>query len=230
MAGSSGVAAAERIDVLSPELVLVDPALREAWQRLPDPSPEPREEPASAVDDTAAAVRSLARVALDADVEETRRRRRRVRPLHVVAAVSAAGALAVIGFLAAAAGPGVDEPAVAGAPGAPTAAADIAVPTKAVSSPRPVRAVPPSGTTARRFVWAPVDDATGYHVELFLRDERVFAKRTTAAEVEIPDEWRFEGRRHELEAVTYDWYVWPVVEGRRAAAAIVQATLVVRDR
>ncbi len=215
--------------MLSPELVLVDPSLREAWQRrAEEPSPEPADEPARSVDDTAAAVRSLARVALEADVEE-HSRARKVRPLRVVAAVSAAGAIAAIALLAVQATSGLDEPPAASPPGEPTAAGDVALPTNA-SSQSPARVLTPSGTTVRRFVWAPVEDATGYHVELFLGGERAFAKNTTDAEIEIPDEWRFEGRRHELEAVTYDWYVWPIVAGMRSAAAVVQATLVVQDR
>jgi hypothetical protein len=229
MARSSGAAAAETTEVLSPELVLVDPSLREAWQRRPDiPSAEPADERTGSVDDTAEAVRNLARVALEADVEE-RTRVPGARRLRLVAAVSAAGAIAAIVLLAAAAGPGLDAPTAA-APGEPTAAGDIALPTNEPRSQEPARVVTPSGATARRFVWAPAEDATGYHVELFLGSERVFAKNTPDAEVEIPDEWRFEGRRHELEAVTYDWYVWPIVAGRRSAAAVVQATLVVRDR
>ena len=154
----------------------------------------------------------------------------RARPLRLIAAVSAAGALAAIVLLAAAAGPGVGEPPEATAPGEPTAAGDIALPTKAPRSTARARVMTPSGTTARRLVWAPVDDATGYHVQLFLGGALVFAQSTTDAEVEIPEEWRFEGRRHELESVAYDWYVWPVVAGRRSTTAVVQASLVVRDR
>jgi hypothetical protein len=72
--GRYGAAATENLEVLSPELVLVDPSLREAWQRRPDePSPEPDDEPARSVDDSVAAVRSLARIALDAEVRPRRR-------------------------------------------------------------------------------------------------------------------------------------------------------------
>lgn len=235
--GRYGAAATENLEVLSPELVLVDPSLREAWQRRPDePSPEPDDEPARSVDDSVAAVRSLARIALDAEV----RPRRRASPLRLLAAVAAAGAVAAIGFLVADAGFDLSGSSAASAPGEPLAADDVALSTSPVPASRtPVQAPQPGtragvtsqrATTARRFVWAPVDDATGYHVELFHGGERVFAKRTTDAEVEIPDEWRFEGQRHELESVTYDWYVWPVVAGSRSPTAVVQTPLVVRDQ
>jgi hypothetical protein len=241
MARSSGAAAAETVEVLSPELVLVDPSLREAWQRRPDePSAEPADEPARSVDDTAAAVRALGRIALDADVRTRRERVRKASPLRLVAAVAAVGAIAVIGFLVADAGLDLGETPAASAPGELLVASDTALPTNPVpesrareQAPRPVtpaRVTTRPATTARRFAWAPVDDATAYHVELFLGGERVFAKTTTDAQVEIPEEWRFEGRRHELDSATYDWYVWPVVAGRRSTTAVVQATLVVRDR
>jgi hypothetical protein len=241
MARSSGAAAAETDEVLSPELVLVDPSLREAWQRRPDePSHEPAVKPASSHEETAAAVRALAHIALDADVPPPRVRVRRASPLRLVAAASAAGAIAAIGFLVADAGLDRSETPAASAPGELLAAGDTALPSNPVpesnareQAPRsvtPARATARPATTARRFAWAPVDDATGYHVELFLGGERVFAKSTTDAEVDIPKEWRFEGRRHELDSAAYDWYVWPVVAGRRSTTAVVQATLVVRDR
>jgi hypothetical protein len=241
MARGSGAAATATIEVLSPELVLVDPSLREAWQRLPDePSPEPADEPARTVDETAAAVRALGRIALDADVLPRRRRVRKASPLRLLAAVAAAGAIAAIGFLVADAGLDLSGTPAASAPGELLAAGDTALPTNPVTESRareqaprsvtPARVITRPATTARRFAWAPVDDATAYQVELFLDGARVFAKSTTDAHVEIPEAWQYEGRRHELDSATYDWYVWPVVAGRRSPTAVVQATLVVRDQ
>ena len=242
-ARSSGALAADPIDVLSPELVLVDPSLREAWQRCVDhgdPRPEPARAPARSVDDPAAAVRTLARVALDADVRPRRMSLPNVSQLRLVAGAAAAAAVVAIAFLAADAGlPGADESRVAdaGAPAeAPAGEVALTTPTSVRErrvrerSPTGARATTIPGPMARRFVWAPVEDATGYHVELFLAGARVFANDTPGAEIEIPAKWRFDGRRHELEAVAYDWYVWPVVAGKRSPTAVVQATLVVRDR
>ncbi len=241
MGRSSGAAAAETDEVLSPELVLVDPSLREAWQRRSDePSPEPAAEPARSVDDTDAAVRALGRIALDAEVETPRVRVRRASPLRLVAAAAAAGAIAAIGFLVADAGLDLSETPAASPPGELLAAGDTALPSNRVPESRareqaprsvaPARVTTPPATTPRRFAWAPVHGATGYHVELFLGGARVFAQSTPDAELEIPEEWQFEGRRHELDSGTYNWYVWPVIAGRRSTKAVVQATLVVRDR
>jgi hypothetical protein len=75
---------------------------------------------------------------------------------------------------------------------------------------------PESPRGARRFAWAPVENADGYHVALFRGSNRVFAKRTTRPELTA-----------RVPAGEYRWYVWPVVDGRRATSAIVQTNLVI---
>ena len=84
--------------------------------------------------------------------------------------------------------------------------------------------------TPRRFVWAPVEHASGYQVVLFQGSSLVFSGDTTRAEVSIPASWRFAGRHRTLEPGEYRWYVWPVVSGRRASEAIVRAKLVIPPR
>lgn len=93
------------------------------------------------------------------------------------------------------------------------------------SPPRPRRAAP-SGV-ARRFVWAPVANASGYRVQFFRGSTLVFSTGTTRPEVTIPRSWTLEGRRESLRPGDYQWYVWPLHEGRRAPTAIVQARLTV---
>jgi hypothetical protein len=85
----------------------------------------------------------------------------------------------------------------------------------------------PSTAGTRRFAWPPVAGANGYHVELFKGSALVFRNETTGPEILIPRRWRFSGRSRRLEPGEYRWYVWPVVNGRREATAIVQAKLVV---
>ena len=80
---------------------------------------------------------------------------------------------------------------------------------------------------ARRFAWPPVVDATGYHVELFRGSTLVFRNETKKPQILIRRSWRFGGRLRALEPGAYRWYVWPIVDGRRKANAIVQAKLVV---
>ena len=89
---------------------------------------------------------------------------------------------------------------------------------------------PPASPAPQRFAWAPVPDASAYHVELYRGPTRVFASDTARPEITIPRAWTFEGRTYRLEAEEYRWYVWPVVSGRRSAQAVVQARLVVGDR
>ena len=82
----------------------------------------------------------------------------------------------------------------------------------------------------RRFAWAPVAGATGYHVKFFRRDSLVFAADTTGPGITIPAQRGFAERLHSLGSQEYRWYVWPIVAGRRAAEAVVQAKFVVSDR
>ena len=93
---------------------------------------------------------------------------------------------------------------------------------------------PPSNTVTspgpRRFAWAPAENASGYHLELFRNGARIFARDTTRPELTIPAAWTFGGKQYRLEPVEYRWYVWPIVSGRRVAEAVVRARLIVRDR
>ena len=95
-------------------------------------------------------------------------------------------------------------------------------------------AKPPSNTVTspgpRRFAWAPAENASGYHLELFRNGARIFARDTTRPALTIPATWTFGGKRYRLEPVEYRWYVWPIVSGRRVAEAVVRARLIVRDR
>jgi hypothetical protein len=115
-----------------------------------------------------------------------------------------------------------------------------AAPLPAIAEPQPPAAkgandtpartrAPSSGATAgtRRFAWPPVAGSTGYHVELFRGSALVFRDETTKPEILIRKRWRLDGRLRRLEPGSYRWYVWPLVDGRRAASAIVQARLVV---
>jgi hypothetical protein len=72
-----------------------------------------------------------------------------------------------------------------------------------------------------------VAGAGGYHVEFFLGSKKVFAADTERPEIALPPRWRFGGVERTLVPGDYRWYVWPVVSGRRAAEAVVQARLAV---
>ena len=66
----------------------------------------------------------------------------------------------------------------------------------------------------RRFAWAPVDGAVGYHVELFRGNDRVLARDTKQPVLELAPTWRYQGRTVKLTPGEYRWYVWPVTAER----------------
>ena len=94
-------------------------------------------------------------------------------------------------------------------------------------APSPTTAAPVTGPKTRRFAWAPVVGATGYHVELFRGADRVLAQETTEPVLDLGSTWRYEGRTVRLTPGTYRWYVWPVTTSGRATQAVVQAKLTV---
>jgi hypothetical protein len=99
-------------------------------------------------------------------------------------------------------------------------------PTPAAASPKKTSAAPAAAET-RRFAWAPVDGATGYHVELFRGNDRVLAKDTKEPVLEVAPSWRYQGRTVTLTPGEYRWYVWPVTSSGRGTEAVVQAKLTV---
>ncbi len=104
----------------------------------------------------------------------------------------------------------------------PSAKASATSGAKAASKPKaPVAPAP----EPRRFAWAPVEGAVGYHVELFRGADRVLAEETKEPVLELGQTWRHEGRVVRLTAGSYRWYVWPVTKSGRATQAVVQAKL-----
>jgi hypothetical protein len=105
---------------------------------------------------------------------------------------------------------------------------------KATTAKPKAAAAPPKKTAAasappetRRFAWAPVDGAVGYHVELFRGNDRVLAKDTKEPVLELAPTWRYQGRTVTLTPGEYRWYVWPVTASGRGTQAVVQAKLTV---
>ena len=98
------------------------------------------------------------------------------------------------------------------------------------SKPRAGRTRPATKPEPQRFAWAPAPGASAYHLELFRGSSKVFEAETKRPAVTIPARWTFDQRKQSLEPGDYRWYVWPLVSGRRAARAIVQARLAVPPR
>jgi hypothetical protein len=201
---------------VSPELALVDPGLGE-WAR------EHLPEPPDTLEGLEARRTKAAQSAPATRERRPRQWRSRVMTWTGMLVVLAGTAFLVGSRLDGESPTAAPLPAVANPqpPAASTGASEGA--TKPSAPTRP----PSTGVDTRRFAWPPVAGATGYHVELFKGSALVFRNETANPEILIPRRWRFDGRRRRLEPGEYRWYVWPVVNGRRKAMAIVQAKLVV---
>jgi hypothetical protein len=192
-------------DVTSPELVLVDPDLGAlARAQLPDAPPErlswtPIPLPPAIVTTRADRARRVPR----------RVRRFDERRFLVGCAVATALVLLLVDLRV-----GITSPVT-------TTPTSTVSPPASVPSPSTVPAKP----IERRFVWAAAPNASGYHVEFFRASRRVFVRDTTEPEVVVPASWTYAGSRRTLRAGEYTWYVWPIVRGRRASGATVQATV-----
>jgi hypothetical protein len=231
-------------EVTSPELALVDPELAaRARARLPNPGEhEALARIAAQLQRQPSATRSLDEAATEAGWAR--------RPSRLWATPLAVGAALVAVFLltdlrvefgktpASADTAALEEPEPTDPTPTPTADPEPSGPTPTTTVDVPAPAPSPGRSGARRgarpepqrFAWAPTANADGYHVELFRQQVKVFATNTRRPNVSVPARWSFEGRSRTLAAGEYRWYVWPVIAGRQAGRAIVQARLTVPAR
>ena len=213
---------------VSPELALVDPELA-AWARtrLPDP-----------VDALAAqAFRRLTAVP-SGEPHPAAATRDRSEKGGVRVLVGVAAALVVTLLLAdvrvevGKTGASAEAPL---APGEPPQALATGAQSQQGAAPRGSSSttVPPSAnpsppaTQPRQLAWAPTPGAEGYHVELYRDNTRIFVAETQRPVVILPARWTLNGTVRTLAPGDLRWYVWPLVDGRRATSAIVQATLTI---
>ena len=257
---ASGVPHPEVVDLVSPELALVDPVLAATVRRrLPEradtlsrlasagtrPSPLLHTNPAlprvgQVPVSTSVTDSRMATFALDwpAALSESRLRRSTIAKFAVAAMVVTVTIAAV-----------VEERTMGPQQRAPSSAVAERIPTSAASEPgfaeshTTTGAAPPSQPaktsrqqvkkgaeqtySSRRFAWAPFAGASGYRVEFYRGSELIFGAGTRQAQIAIPATWKSSGRVQRLEPGEYRWYVWPIVDQRRASSAIVQAKLAV---
>jgi hypothetical protein len=218
----SMAAVPRELDIVSPELALVDPELGQAARaRLADLPGIVHPQASPAPIGTAMFGRRVPS-SLGPPVREGHSRR-------LLVGVAAATMLALVLFdVRVEVG---ERPAVAESNPSESPHASSVGPVTRPSSPTTASRRPPDTTrklfraTDRRFAWAPVPGASGYHVEFFRGSARVFADETTGPLLTVPAEWSLDGSRRSLRPGTYRWYVWPIVGDHRQSHAVVQATL-----
>jgi hypothetical protein len=217
--------------VVSPELALVDSALAELERaRSPLPAPRPRVRPHltwSADEGTAesSGTFSLRRIAATAAARATALGR---RPRLVL--LGALGLVVLVFML-----PDFRRPASHSDPVAEPqtpSSVDVGKPSRTLTpKSKPAYGAPSVGAGGpRRFAWASVEGADGYHIELFRESKRVFSANSRKPTIWVPASWKFGGQRRTLVPGQYQWYVWPTVSGVRGQSAVVQAKLDVPSR
>ena len=212
--------ATPRVEPVAPPVQLPPPggeaeAAAQEQARV-EPLAPPVQQPPSGNEAESAAQR-LAHIALAApDVEQLHEAEPRRR--HVLAGVVASCAAFAIAFLiadralerdaiptaaemsveleepdATAEAPVETTPARTAAPGGDQEEPPATTPTPTTS--QPPQSKSPSTTPARgsKFAWAPVANASGYHVELFRAGSRIFATNTSRPETPIPASWTSPG-------------------------------------
>jgi hypothetical protein len=117
---------------------------------------------------------------------------------------------------------------------APADSTILALPTKpAETTPAPARRVtdrPPAAVTASRrtpmhaitsgrvLTWPRVPAATFYDVILWRDGERALDLWPSTTRVTLPEHWTFGGKRFDLAAGRYRWFVYPAIGTRGAAS------------
>lgn len=246
LTGAEHADRAAATEVCSPELVLVDRSLAaRARELLPEPDETlTRFEREIAFRRLGAASIDLveddrAHSSQSTSADSARRFAGRSRAARLWAAATVALALTAAVLLGASVNlrgtpAGADSFRPAGAATASSTAhekparSSSATKTKASSRGSSDRRESASEAAARRFAWAPVPDASGYRVEFFRGDLRIYSADTSRPQLALPSRWDLAGRSYRLSPGKYRWYVWPVISGLRRSQATVQAELVVR--
>jgi hypothetical protein len=232
-------------DPISPELVLIDPKLRQrARELLPAHgpwSPQPTgsaadgtvEQAAAAVDVAAlrAAV-STAAPALDAwpapEPAGPPSRAGRRRWVRAVSSVLVVGVLAALGWTLFRGQDAERDAQVDVGAAAPSSVPAPATP--AGGEAKAPRA--PAGPRTMAFGWVPVRNARVYLVEFFKGPQKIFEAQTGRTRLTVPAHWSYEGRRHSLAPGRYRWTVRPGLGAPaigRFGQPVVRASLVVRS-
>jgi hypothetical protein len=243
---------------ISPELVLVDPSLRDLILRSEPESTS--DQPASPVPEPIirpGAADGLVALRAELAAPDPPAPRRRWAALAVAAvcgsAATFAAGLALAGFrlnTTHSATPATDSaartsdvtpitrartlPAVASHPVVNTDHGELPA-RRAVTTARHQTKIAgaqksPTAATPHRFAWPPAPGATSYQVAVYKNDVPVFRARTARTSIVIPERSSQSPSARLLAPGTYRWYVWPIHNGRTDSVALVRSTFVVRGR
>ena len=231
-------------DPISPELVLIDPKLRQhARELLPAHgswSPQPTgsaadptvEQPAAIEVRAPLAAVSTAAPAPEAWPAEPAPARGRAgwrRWVFAVSLVVVLGALAGLGWTLAFRGQDAERDAQVDV----GAAAPSSVPAPTTPAADETKDPPaPAGPRPMTFGWIPIRNARVYLVEFFKGPQKIFEAQTGRTRLTVPAHWSYEGRRHSLAPGRYRWTVRPGLGAPpigRFGQPVVRASLVVRS-
>jgi hypothetical protein len=209
-----GDGAARLYELVSPELVLVDPELR---ARLLSAGLDPRARAGagSLRDDPPRPQPGPASTHVQAEAGKRRSWEAVAAPYGVLLAMLIANGVGALPD------PGSSKPVVLQP--APTGqVAPAATQTPSVGLRPPAAGGSRGRVVQRRLVWAPVPGVSSYEVALYRGARRVFDARTPDAAIELGV--GAAGPRT-VAAGTYLWFVWPLRGGRRDGSAIVSSHL-----
>lgn len=86
----------------------------------------------------------------------------------------------------------------------------------------------PTAVRAPRFVWPEESGSVGYRVALYQDGQQIFERDVTGSALDFPKRWTYQGRPYQLTKGAYRWVVWPLVgPEKRLGRAIVSAQYVV---
>ena len=193
----------DRQGPVSPELALVDPALR---RRLLQGLAQERLGPAARSGPSPSPVAQFPDHAAQADA---RSEPGKVRPPEPRVGLVVVVIASVVAFVLGA--------KFAGSPELSPAQVGAAYAAQLPAAPRPSHVLSPG---LQRLAWAPVAGADGYEVAIYHGGRRVYDVRTAVPTLELSSSvWR------DLPRGVLAWYVWPTRNGVRDASPVVRSLL-----
>jgi hypothetical protein len=202
------------LERISPELVLVDPALRARLGCLPATPTYARSERPRAVEVPVQAPLGPAAATLAAPRSLAPGLAKARRAAKGTGALIAGIAVGLCGFALLFEGTG------SGARTGPGALAPLA----------PSLCARPASLPVPKLAWAPEPGATAYDLELYKGGAPICGVYTSRASVVIRTESKAPRASVTVGPGVYEWYVWPFEAGQRAASPIVRSQLVIPAR